>query len=90
MLLNNRFEQPVDFTQFIKGPDTLTLGIIVKTLYDYRSSIAHGSFTGFEKNLEILKKVNPEHVYGLLSLLLKRVITQALIEPQLITDLKKC
>lgn len=87
-LLNNRFSDEIDFHSYFPGPNTVTDEIIIEKLYDYRSSIAHGDFTDFERSLEILS--NPSKVREFLHTLLRRIIIQSLKEPQLITDLKRC
>ena len=89
-LLNNRIDEPVLVSDYIKGPDTLTLGKIIGIAYNYRSSIAHGDFVDFEKKLQIFSKTSTMDILIFLRTVLKRIIIFALKEPQLITDLKKC
>lgn len=89
-LLNNRFNQPIDISEYIKGPDTLTLGNVIKIMYGYRSSVAHGDFIDFTKKLRILEKVSTNNILELLRIILKRTILFSLQEPELIRDLKKC
>lgn len=89
-LLNNRFSISIEINDYLKGPDTLTLGKVISVMYSYRSSIAHGDFLDFNKRLKILEKTSIIEIQQILRLLLKRLLIFALEEPQLITDLKKC
>ncbi len=57
-------------------------------LYDYRSSIAHGTKADFNKELQLLE--SPIKITEYLSLCVKNLILLALEEPQLIQDLRKC
>lgn len=57
-------------------------------LYDYRSSIAHGTRADFTKELQLLD--SPIKITDYLSLCVKHLILLALEEPQLIQDLRKC
>lgn len=89
-LLNNRFKNPIQIEKYIKGPDTLTLGNVIKIMYNYRSSIAHGDFIDFQKKLKIIEKTSTEDLLNLLRITLKKTILFSLQEPELIRDLKKC
>ncbi|MDP2688284.1 MAG: HEPN domain-containing protein [Aequorivita sp.] len=89
-LLNNRMNSPIKVSDFIKGPDTLTLGKSISILYGYRSSIAHGDFVDFEKKLQILNKISKSDILNFLRTVLKRILLISLEEPQLISDLKNC
>jgi hypothetical protein len=89
-LINNRFKEPILVSNYIKGPDTLTLGKIIGISYNYRSSIAHGDFIDFEKKLEVLSRISMIDFLMFLRVVLKKTLIFALEEPQLITDLKKC
>lgn len=89
-LLNNLFVDKINITEFIKGPDTLTLGKVIRLIYDYRSSIAHGNLVDFSRKLSVLSKVSIHEIINLLRLVIKKIIYLALKEPQLIDDLKKC
>lgn len=83
-LLNNRFPRPIDYTPFRNAkPDT-----IWKRMYDLRSSIAHGGKLDFSGDRQILGSL--ETAFQLLQQTTKAVIRQALIEPQLIVDLREC
>ncbi|RJE48913.1 MULTISPECIES: HEPN domain-containing protein [unclassified Dehalobacter] len=87
-LLNNRFDEKIDFRLFFGGPDSNTFELIIEKLYSYRSDIAHGDFSNFNKELSAI--VGKERAIDFLYFLLKKVIIHALKEPQLISDLKIC
>ena len=89
-LLNNQFESPIDINDYIKGPDTLTLGKVIETIYTYRSLVAHGDFIDFSKKLNILEKIDSEDILNFIRVVLKKVIIYSLKNPTLIRDLKKC
>lgn len=59
-----------------------------KTLYGYRSCLAHGKGPDFNGEFRILR--NPGVVNDFLTQSIKLLLLQALTEPQLITDLKEC
>ena len=59
-----------------------------KTLYGYRSCLAHGEDPDFNAKFRMLK--NPGVVNDFLTQSIKLLLLQALAEPQLITDLKEC
>jgi hypothetical protein len=59
-----------------------------KTLYGYRSCLAHGEDPDFNGKFRMLK--NPGVVNDFLTQSTKLLLLQALAEPQLITDLKEC
>ncbi|MUU79872.1 hypothetical protein [Winogradskyella endarachnes] len=89
-LLNNQLEKPIIIADYMKGPDTLTLGKVVGFAYNYRNFIAHGDFVDFEKKLQIFQKVSKNEILLFLRSVLKKVIIYSLLNPQLISDLKKC
>lgn len=89
-LLNNQFESPIDIKNYIKGPDTLTLGKVMETIYTYRSLVAHGDFIDFSKKLNILENVDTEDILSFIRVVLKKVIIYSLKNPKLVSDLKKC
>ena len=83
-LLDNRWEPRIDYRPFQGAkPDT-----IWSTMYRYRSSLAHGGEPDFKHDLVLLQ--DHECALKLLKVTLKAVLRQALIEPQLITDLRNC
>ncbi len=86
-LLNNRSKWSVDFKKYFRGPDTLTLAIIIETLYKYRSEIAHGRPVDFTGKFQI---INGDGQLEFLMLVLKMVFLESLIDPQLVSDLKNC
>ncbi|MDJ1505210.1 HEPN domain-containing protein [Xanthocytophaga agilis] len=87
-LLNNRFSEPIDFQKHFKTPNTVNWDKLIEKLYDYRSSIAHGTQADFSDKLSMLK--DRYKVLDFVKELCRKVLLQALIEPQLITDLKQC
>lgn len=89
-LLNNQFEKPIIISDYIKGPDTLTLGKVIETIYNYRSSIAHGDFLDFKKKLQILESVSEKQILKFIKTVLKKVLIYSLSNPNLMRDLKKC
>ncbi|USK33062.1 hypothetical protein LIT25_21325 [Bacillus sp. F19] len=84
-LLNNRFEDPINFSEFFG--DVRYEKVIAK-LYEYRSDIAHGDFADFNGDLKVLVKF--DHVSKVIHKILKTTLKQALKEPQLFKDLKNC
>lgn len=88
-LLNNQFKDKIEFSQYFTGPDTITLEIIIEKLYQYRSDIAHGNLSDFEKDLHIFK-TQQEKIYPFLLILLQKCLIFSLENPQLIKDLKEC
>lgn len=61
---------------------------IWKSLYDYRSALAHGRRPDFKKEFAILK--DGMVIHDFLIRCIKQLFSLALIEPQLVTDLKEC
>jgi hypothetical protein len=57
-------------------------------MYGYRSCLAHGGTPDFKRELSGLG--DPGRAMDLLKWTVKAVCRQALIEPQLIADLKDC
>lgn len=84
-LLLRRATSRIDYDEFFKGSDESR---IWKTLYEYRSALAHGRDSDFNKELALLK--NPGIVHDFLIKCIKKLLLQALIDPQLVTDLKEC
>lgn len=88
-LLNNRFKSSINFRNYFKVPDTVNFELIIEKLYHYRSDIAHGNASDFDKDLFILKgKENAALKF--IHEVTRNVILQALKEPDLIKDLKNC
>lgn len=84
-LMNNRFKEPIDINNYFSNAKFKT---IISKLYDYRGSIAHGDFSDFKDGLQVIR--DRDYAYDFLLLLVKKLLLQALIEPQLFGDLKYC
>ncbi|MFD1315257.1 hypothetical protein [Namhaeicola litoreus] len=89
-LLNNQWDNPIIIENHIKGPQTLTLGKVMETIYSYRSVVAHGDFIDFSKKLNILEDLDRVDILNFVRTILKKVIIYSLQNPKLIRDLKKC
>ena len=86
-LLNRRFAQAIVVSDYFPGCDSLET--VVTRLYRYRSSIAHGNAVDFgDGPLKIIG--TSESAQEFMYEMVRRVLRQALIEPQLVTDLKRC
>jgi len=85
LLLRRTSSSEIKYSEFFGGYDESK---IWKTLYEYRSCLAHGTTPDFNKELALLK--NPKIVYDFLITCIKNLLVQALFEPQLVMDLKKC
>jgi hypothetical protein len=57
-------------------------------MYGYRSSLAHGDAPNFDGELRTLG--SHDNALNLMRQTVKAVIRQALIEPQLLADLREC
>lgn len=85
-LISHRFkDSDVKCSEFFMDADEKT---IWKKLYSYRSNIAHGRGSEVDASLQILK--DKSNVFKFLQKITKHLIVQALIEPQLISDLRNC
>lgn len=84
-LLNNRFSNYIDINTYFPG---YSFEIVIEKLYTYRSDIAHGDFSDFNNELQLI--LNKETATNFLFLLVKNLVKQSLVEPQLISDLKNC
>jgi hypothetical protein len=83
ILLDNRWKPRIDYSPFPKSsPDK-----VWSVMYSYRSCLAHGGNPDFEKELHLL--VDSDSALGLLQTV-KAILRQALVEPQLILDLRNC
>lgn len=85
-LLNNRFDEKVNYIEHFNCPNSLPFSKLVEKLYSYRSDVAHGDFADFNNDLQVI--VNKIQAEDFLYQILKKVITLSLKEPQLIHDLK--
>ncbi|TYQ14834.1 UNVERIFIED_CONTAM: hypothetical protein Cloal_1217 [Acetivibrio alkalicellulosi] len=87
--LNDRFEEKIDFRAYFSNlTHRATFKDIIGKLYSYRSDIAHGDFSDFNHDLQIIS--GHTEAYNFLYVLLKKTLLQSLKEPQLISDLKFC
>jgi hypothetical protein len=57
-------------------------------MYAYRSAIAHGAKPDFKSKLQVLKTA--KNADELIKQTVKKTISQALAEPQLLADLHEC
>jgi hypothetical protein len=84
LLLDNRWEPRLDYSTFPESKrDT-----IWSKMYEYRSCLAHGANPDFKKDLHLLG--DRDRPLKLLKQTVKSVLRQAVIEPQLILDLRNC
>lgn len=88
-LLNNRFEYPIDFTKYFNISDSITFTKLIEKLYQYRSDIAHGSESDFNKELFILKNKESNSIMFMHDLT-RKVILHYILDPILVEDLKQC
>ncbi len=84
VLLDNRWQPRIDYTRFPKN----TPEKVWSVMYSYRSCLAHGGDPDFKKELHAL--VDSDSALRLLKQTVKAVLRQALLEPQLILDLRNC
>jgi hypothetical protein len=83
-LLDSRWTPKLDYTPFGgETPDALW-----SKMYAYRSHLAHGGKIDFQGKLAALR--SPQHALRLLKDAVKAVARHALIEAQLLVDLRKC
>jgi len=82
-LLNNRFDRKIDYSKFSGAPAET----IWAKMYNYRNCLAEGTTPTFEGDLAIL--ASHAQALGLLKRTVKAIVRQALIEPQLLLDLKE-
>jgi hypothetical protein len=83
-LLNNRFQRPLDYGGF-EGANPET---VWTRMYDYRSRLAHGDTPDFSGSLAVLG--NREKALDLVKATVKATVRQALVEPQLVADIRNC
>jgi hypothetical protein len=83
-LVDHRCQPHLDYSPFV-GTDAET---VWTKMYAYRSSLAHGGAPNFEREFQVLG--NHSNALRLVKETVKAVIRQALIEPQLLADLKDC
>jgi hypothetical protein len=83
-LLDHRWSPPLDYSAF-KGAKEDT---VWSKMYAYRSALAHGDVADFGSELQILG--NHGNAMALLRSTVKATSRLALVEPQLMVDLKSC
>jgi hypothetical protein len=83
-LVNHRCQPRIDYSPFPGAPPEA----IWKKMYAYRSILAHGGSASFDGELQTLG--DHRKALNLLKQSVKAVIRQALIEPQLLADLRDC
>jgi len=86
-LLDRRFEFPLDYGPF-RAVTEKDRERVWSRMYDYRSAIAHGSAPSFGGELKILG--SHEKALKFLTQTVRASIRQALVEPQLVIDLRDC
>ena len=84
MVLDNRWRPRIDYSPFQGSKPEK----IWTTMYAYRSSLAHGGDPDFKKDLHLLG--DHDRALNFLKQVVRGVLRQALIEPQLILDLRNC
>lgn len=85
-LLSRRFEKPLDYsTFFAEKPDKK----IWSALYAYRSAVAHGGVPDFHSN-PLQNLVDANNANEFLREVVRKLLRQALKEPQLFRDLRDC
>lgn len=85
-LVNNRFDEKIDISEFFQISDGFKFEKIIEKLYGYRSYVAHGNPIDFEKKLQVLN--NSKLVEKFILKLTRKTLLQILIEPELFLDLK--
>jgi hypothetical protein len=83
-LLNHRCDPAIDYSRF-SGVNTDKTW---SRMYSYRSDLAHGGVPTFDDKLKLLGSHN--NALKLIKESVKAVMRQALIEPQLLSDLRHC
>lgn len=84
LLLDKRFARPIDYAAF----DNVLAKTVWSKLYDLRSRIAHGGQLDFKNSLKVLKDLNLSTEF--LRQITRRILRHALIEPELMLDLRHC
>lgn len=83
-LLNNRWIPPLDYSAFGKTEPARVWG----AMYGYRSLVAHGGRANFKGDQKLLR--DHDTALRLVRDTVKATIRHALLEPQLLVDLKNC
>jgi hypothetical protein len=84
VLLDNRWQPRIDYSPLPKS----TPERVWSVMYSYRSCLAHGGDPDFKKDLQLL--VDSDSALRILRQTVRAVLRQALVEPQLILDLRSC
>ena len=83
-LLDNRWSPRIDYSPFGgTKPEK-----VWEKMYSYRSAIAHGTKPDFGSDLRVLR--GPDVVFSLVKETVKSIARFALLDPQLLQDLKNC
>lgn len=85
-LLNNRFDTKLGYSHHFGN--TMAPEKVWEKLYACRSTIAHGGSPDYAKELSVLR--NHRNVVRFLRQVVRSVLRQMLLEPQLIADLYEC
>jgi hypothetical protein len=83
-LVDHRCTPPIDYGEF----GNANRETIWSKMYEYRSGLAHGGMPNFNADLQVLG--SHPNAMRLIKESVKAVVRQALVEPQLLADLKDC
>jgi hypothetical protein len=83
-LLDRRSQPGIDYSSFAEA----NRETVWAKMYAYRSTLAHGGAPTFDGDLQVLE--SHDNALKLVKQTAKMVIRQALIEPQLLADLRDC
>lgn len=86
-LLNNQFSERIDFAKHFSCSKDTKDETIVERLYQKRSLIAHGNQGDFSRDLQVISKGDE---IAFLRFLIRKTISYALQNPQLVSDLREC
>jgi hypothetical protein len=86
LLLGKRFPRSIEYKSFF--PTIIEPEKVWKTLYSYRSLLAHGGEINFANKFSQLK--NADTIRAFLAEITKLLILYAFKEPDLLADLQKC
>lgn len=90
-LINNQSKNQINLNKYFKGSDTNTIETYVSRIYKYRNIITHNLINKNDKELSvILSEENKNNITPFLSDLVKLIIKEALVNPNLVMDLKNC
>jgi hypothetical protein len=88
-LFGNRFTEPLVLTNYFPKAGAITFRSFVSKLYSYRGKIAHGSEIDFDRG-ELQALESHKAVCEFLRAVVRKLILQAVQEPDLFRDLKSC